>query len=360
MSTINILVLFLISVLASFFTNAIFRSVAKRYKILIDLPDKNRKFHKRPTPLTGGISILTGSIMAIFFAVNLNVIDLEYTAFNISILICSFLIVAVFLFDDGYGISPRLRLITQITTCGLLIILSKIYLLDMGNLLFYGNINLGEFGPAITIFCAVGIMNAFNMVDGINGLCSGLSAMVFVFLGIFYNGFIGTQLIFALGAIFGFLIFNLGIIGKKRWIFLGDSGSNLLGFLVAFALIAGSQDPSFGLKPVTALWLVAIPLLDCLGLIIKRLNRGVGPFDADRDHLHHRFMDAGYSAKKTLLIMISIASVVSLFGVIIEKFVPEYISLILFGVFAGLFYYLSHLLKEGAFGVKVDKNVSIS
>ena len=97
-----------------------------------------------------------------------------------------------------------------------------------------------------------------------------------------------------------------------------------------------------------------------MGLIIKRLNRGVGPFDADRDHLHHRFMDAGYSAKKTLLIIISIASLVSLFGVIIEKFVPEYISLILFGVFAGLFYYLSHLLKEGAFGIKVDKNVSIS
>ena len=150
------------------------------------------------------------------------------------------------------------------------------------------------------------------------------------------------------------------LLGKKDGSFLGDNGSNLLGFLVAFALIAGSQDPSFGLKPVTALWLVAIPLLDCLGLIIKRLNRGVGPFDADRDHLHHRFMDAGYSSKKTLIIIIFIASVVSLFGVIIEKFVPEYISLILFGVFAGLFYYLSHLLKEGAFGIKVNKNVSIS
>ena len=87
MSTINILVLFLISVLASFFTNAIFRSVAKKNKILIDLPDKNRKFHKRPTPLTGGISILAGSILAIFFAVSLNVIDLEYTAYNISCLL---------------------------------------------------------------------------------------------------------------------------------------------------------------------------------------------------------------------------------------------------------------------------------
>ena len=104
----------------------------------------------------------------------------------------------------------------------------------MGNLLFYGNIYLGEFGPALTIFCAVGIMNAFNMVDGINGLCSGLTGMVFLFLGIFYNGFIGTQLIFCPWSIFGFLIFNLGIIGKKRWVFLGDNSSNLLGFSCCF------------------------------------------------------------------------------------------------------------------------------
>ena len=109
MSALNILILFLISVLASFFTNAIFRSVAKTNKILIDLPDKNRKFHKRPTPLTGGISILFGSILAILIAVGLNVISLEYTLFNISILICSFLIVTVFCFDDGYGISREVK-----------------------------------------------------------------------------------------------------------------------------------------------------------------------------------------------------------------------------------------------------------
>ena len=71
------------------------------------------------------------------------------------------------------------------------------------------------------------------MLDGINGLCSGITAIIFIFLGIFYSGFIGTQLIFALGAIFGFLVFNLGVIGRKRWVFLGDHGSNLLGFLTA-------------------------------------------------------------------------------------------------------------------------------
>ena len=94
-----------------------------------------------------------------------------------------------------------------------------------------------------------------------------------IFLGVFYNGFIGTHLIIAVGAIAGFLIFNLGIIGKKRWVFLGDHGSNLLGFLIAMSMIAASQELRFHFSPVTALWLIAVPFLDCIGLILKRLLR---------------------------------------------------------------------------------------
>lgn len=344
--------------LASFFTNAIFRSISKKNKILIDLPDKSRKFHKRPTPLTGGISILFGSIFSIIFAVGLGVIDLNYTAYNKSILFCSFLIVLIFLFDDAFGLSARVRLTSQIIICGLLIILSKVYLIDLGNLIGLGNIDLGDYGPAITIFCAVGVMNAFNMVDGINGLCSGLVFIVFLFLGIFYNGFTGTQMVFALGAISGFLIFNLGIIGKKRWVFLGDSGSNLLGFLVAFALIAASQDPVFNFKPVTALWLIAIPLLDCIGLIFKRIARGAGPFDADRDHLHHRLMDiAGFSSKKTLIVILIIAAISGLIGIILQYIASEFTSFLLFIVFACIFYYFSYQLMHCSIKIKLNKNV---
>ena len=162
-----------------------------------------------------------------------------------------------------------------------------------------------------------------------------------IFLGIFYNGFIGTHLIFAVGAIFGFLIFNLGIIGKKRWVFLGDHGSNLLGFLVAIALIAGSQESK--LWPKTGYCFMACcntAFLIVLGLIIKRLNRGVGPFDADRDHFITGLWIEDIAQKIRLLIIISIASIVSLFGVIIEKYV-EYISFNIIWIFAGLFYYLS-------------------
>ena len=115
--------------------------------------------------------------------------------------------------------------------------------------------------------------------------------------------------------------------------FLGDHGSNLLGFLTAFALIGASQDAFFDFRPVTALWFVFIPLLDCLGLIIKRLKRGVGPFDPDRDHLHHRFMDAGYSQKETLIIILIASVLFAFFGVFLQEFASESMSMILFCFF---------------------------
>ena len=151
------------------------------------------------------------------------------------------------------------------------------------------------------------------------------------------------QMIFAVGAIAGFLIFNLGIIGKKRWVFLGDHGSNLLGFLTAMAMIGASQDLVFDFSPVTALWLIAVPLLDCIGLILKRLLRGVGPFTADRDHLHHKLMDKGYSAKTTLIIILFISIFASFLGVVLQEMFSDTISFYCFIIFSLGFYYYSHV-----------------
>ena len=189
-------------------------------------------------------------------------------------------------------------------------------------------------------------MNAFNMIDGINGLCSGLAFVSMIFLGIFYNGFIGTHLIVVVGAIAGFLVFNLGIIGKKRWVFLGDHGSNLLGFLTAISMITASQELRFDFSPVTALWLIAIPFLDCIGLILKRILRGVGPFTADRDHLHHKLMDKGCSANTTLVIILCMSIFASLLGVVLQAMYNDVISFYCFMVFSIVFYYCSHALSR--------------
>ena len=262
---------FIISFLCSFFINALTRGIARKNNILIDLPDKNRKFHKRATPLTGGISIFLGSILAIYLMQILGIFSIQQTYYQFAILACCGIIIIGFLFDDAIELNSSIRLFLQIFVALICIIWSDTYLINLGDLFGFGFILLNEpLSLIFTTFCIVGVMNAFNMIDGINGLCSGLAFVSMIFMGIFYNGFVGTHLIFAVGAIAGFLIFNLGIIGKKRWVFLGDHGSNLLGFLIAMSMIGASQELRFDFSPVTALWLIAVPFLDCVGLILKR------------------------------------------------------------------------------------------
>ena len=335
---------FAVSILCSFFVNAVARGIARKYKILIDLPDKNRKFHKRATPLTGGISIFLGSILAIYLMQILGIFSLQQSYDQYATIACGAIIVICFLFDDAMELNSFVRLFFQIFVALIWIIWSDTYLINLGDLFGFGFIALNQqLSLVFTTFCIVGVMNAFNMIDGINGLCSGLAFTSMIFMGIFYNGFIGTHLIVIVGAIAGFLIFNLGIIGTKRWVFLGDHGSNLLGFLAAISMIAASQELRFEFSPVTALWLIAVPFLDCIGLILKRFLRGVGPFTADRDHLHHKLMDRGYSANITLVVILCISIFSSFLGVFLQAKYNDTVSFYSFIIFSIVFYYYSHV-----------------
>lgn len=338
---------FVISFLCSFFVNAVARGIARKNKILIDLPDRNRKFHKRASPLTGGLSIFIGSILSIYLMQILGIFSIQQTYYQFAILVCGAIIVISFLFDDAMELSSFTRLFIQTLVALICVIWSETYLINLGDLSGFGFIVLSEpLSLIFTTFCIVGVMNAYNMIDGINGLCSGLAFISLIFMGIFYNGFIGTHLIFAVGAIAGFLVFNLGIIGKKRLVFLGDHGSNLLGFLIAMSMIAASQDLRFNFSPVTALWLIAVPFLDCIGLILKRLLKGVGPFTADRDHLHHKLMDRGYSSNQTLVIILCLSIFASTLGVFLQMMFSDSISFYSFIIFSFAFYFYSHAFSK--------------
>ena len=151
----------------------------------------------------------------------------------------------------------------------------------------------------------------------------------------------------------GFLAYNLGYLGKKRRVFLGDSGSNMLGFAVAFICIEYSQNINHTsyIYPVTALWVVALPLIDCITVMVSRLLKGIMPFRPGRDHLHHKLLDLGIKPKKILVIFILISTVLALIGYLIEINFrsEEYISFYAF-LALSLFYYL--LSKRG-----IEKNV---
>lgn len=270
-----------------------------------------------------------------------NTDNINLNNFSISLYICALFIMIFMIFDDFLSIRPLIRLIFQFFISGLMIAMSGEYIVDLGNLLGTGDINLGIFSIPFTIFCVVGIMNAFNMIDGLNGICASLALVPLAYLTFLGNFSYG--LLIPIGAILGFLAYNLGYFGKKRRVFLGDSGSNMLGFAVAFVCIEYSQNTNHSsyINPVTALWLVSIPLVDCIAVMASRTINGIMPFRPGREHLHHRLLNMKIKPKRILIIFVISSILLSMFGFLIELSYPnkEYISFYAFCALS-FFYYL--------------------
>ena len=261
---------------------------------------------------------------------------------TLSMLICGALIIVIMTIDDLYSIRASLRLFFQSIIAITMIVLSGETISNLGNLLGYGDIIMSKpISIIFTVFCTVGIMNAFNMSDGLNGICASFGLIPLIFIG--FSGPVHYGTIILMGVLMGFLAYNLGWLGKKRRAFLGDSGSNSIGFAVAVLCIYYSQGYSasgYTINPVTSLWLVAIPLLDCLGVIISRAIKGVMPFRPGRDHFHHKLLDLGFSPKQILLIFIFLSITLCSIGFILESIYvdKEYVSFGLFIIFSIIFY----------------------
>ena len=335
----------IISIFISFAINTILRGVAKKNKLLIDLPNKSRKFHSRATPLTGGLAILISALITGEIYLTLNELRGYVPDFTYYLIISSIILVLLFLIDDTKGIRPSIRILIQSALTLLMILTTDVYITNLGNIFSFGDIYLGIFGIPFTIFCVVGIMNAFNMIDGINGLCAGCAMTALLFIG-FSSGLIyDSMLVLLIGAMIGFLFFNLRIVGKKRGVFLGDHGSNMIGFWVAWTAIYASQSQIYKIDPMTMIWFVAIPLLDCIGLIISRKNRGISWTTPGRDHIHHKLMNR-FSSEGALVVIILISVSLSSFALIVEKFGTSYISFALFLLFAVVYYFFEYYYER--------------
>ena len=338
----NILVDYLIlSGFASLGINYIIRNIARNYNVLVDFPDKSRKFHKRPTPVTGGIAIFISLLISGKIYIDINDLNDFIPLFSIMLFVASFFIIIVFLIDDAKGIKPAYRLIAQIAAAYFVIHSTGIYLENLGDLFGFGEIYLGVYGIPITIFCVVGVMNAFNMIDGINGLCAGSALVMMLFTGVASGFIFDSMLVLLIGSMAGFLVFNLRVMGKKRAVFLGDHGSNFIGFLVAWIAIHCSQMGSYSINPMTIVWFIAIPLLDCIGLIISRTLKGLSWAAPGRDHIHHKLMQ-NFSPEMSLFIILSFSTIMGLFALFLENNFSESTSFYGFGLFALIYYLIFH------------------
>jgi UDP-GlcNAc:undecaprenyl-phosphate GlcNAc-1-phosphate transferase len=295
---------------------------------LVDKPNA-RKHHDGQVPLIGGIAIFAAVLAA-------SLIWLPNTLELRMYLIASAMMVFIGALDDKFDLKVRIRIVGQIIIASLMIFGVGGYISNLGNLFSFGDIELGPVGILFTYFAIIVVINAYNMVDGIDGLIGSLSLNTFTAIAVLFlisgnTSYLSYPLILATATL-PYLIFNLGFFKSySKKIFMGDAGSMFIGLSVIWLLTIGTQGESASFRPVTALWICAIPLMDMLAIVMRRYRKGKSPFKPDRDHLHHILQRAGLSSRQTLVVISIASALMSLLGVLGEYFqVPESIALALF------------------------------
>ncbi|HMB56851.1 MAG TPA: MraY family glycosyltransferase [Arenimonas sp.] len=263
---------------------------------LYDLPG-GRKQHEQPTPYIGGALILVAVAAGLFLFER----DLSHA--NIVFCFCALVLVVVGLLDDRYDLSWRLRIAVQVLATLAMVYFADIRVQNLDDVFGVDKMYLGWLAVPFTVFIVVGVINALNMIDGSDGLAAGqvmVSLLLFAGFALYAgNGPVAERLLAIAGAVAGFLIWNLRLPWQSRArVFLGNAGSMLLGFVIALSAVRLTQNSAHPVSPVLGPWTVAIPLLDCVVLMFRRARQGRSPFSADRNHLHHYLLDAGYSANQ--------------------------------------------------------------
>lgn len=263
---------------------------------LLDHPS-SRKVHLNSVPLVGGFGIFISLVLAISLGT-------AYGSQAIPLLLACVLMLSAGVLDDLCELGPRIRFVLQILACCVMIFISDVMLTDFGRLMWDGVLPLGWFSIPITLFSALGVINAFNMMDGIDGLSATVfiiaaAAMAWLALRAGFD-FNAALLMLAAAAALGFFLLNARLPwNRQARVFLGDSGSMFLGLLLAWQFIDLGNGDDRAFAPMTAVWLLGIPLLDTIRLMFHRWRDGRSSMEADQYHLHHAFLKSGFSVMQT-------------------------------------------------------------
>lgn len=311
------------------------RRLAERFG-LYDIPG-GRRIHRVPTPRIGGLAIYLGFVVAVGVSFVLPVTRFAVEVERITLLVIgATIIVVTMVFDDVVGIHPAPKLLIQIGVAGLVILPSYAgdeagIVIEQFNVPFFGTVHL----PALlaigfTLFWIVGMMNALNWSDGLDGLAGSIAlvAALVLFLHTYFwppgNPQFTISLLAAAfaGSIVGFLPFNW----HPSRILMGDTGAMFLGFALATISIIG------GAKIATALLALGVPIVDMASVIIYRIMRGRSPMEPDRIHLHHRLLDAGWTQPQVVSCYGSLALLFGIVGLLLPSRELKLAALIIMGI----------------------------
>jgi UDP-GlcNAc:undecaprenyl-phosphate/decaprenyl-phosphate GlcNAc-1-phosphate transferase len=275
-------------------------------------PVQERGLASEPTPLLGGLAILAGVLVA-------GSLLLPATTEMRGILIAALLITVVGLLDDLIDLPPQLKLLGQVAA-GLICVLAGVRVDDF-TFPFVGRVDLGDLGGPLTLIGLVLIMNVVNFSDGVDGLAAGVCAIAAVGFAVIafdlHEDAAGILAACTAGAALGFLVHNF----HPASVFMGDSGSNLLGLLLGGVIVEGSLKTNALIALVVPLVILAVPFLDTGFVVAKRIKYRRPVYRADSNHFHHRFHRMGFSQRKTVLYLYAWTTTMTAIAVAL-RFVP--------------------------------------
>ena len=299
------------ALLVSFVSTPVVKALAQRMGAM-DVPKDARRMHDHPIPRMGGLAIFFGFMLSVL-------VFLPLTEQLRGMLLGASLIVVLGILDDIYALSAKLKFVVQIVAA--LIAVSQgnvITVLSNPNIFsddpFW---DLGILSVPVTVLWIVGITNAVNLIDGLDGLACGVSTIssmtMLVIALVVAEADVAIIMAALAGACIGFLPYNL----NPAKIFMGDTGSTFLGFVLAVVSIQGLFKYAAIISFAVPFLMLALPIFDTCFAIIRRVSKGQSPMSPDRSHIHHRLIDMGFSQKQAVAVLYVISAILGLSAVVL-------------------------------------------
>ncbi len=303
-------IIFFIAFVVSFATVPLLISLAYNSGA-VAIPGK-RHIHSHPTPKLGGIAIASGVLLITPFVFPIDRVVGSYCA-------ASALMLFLGILDDIKGASWKLKLLFSAVATSIMIFGAGIWIKSLGNLMIFGDINLGLWGIPFTYIAVFGIVNAINLIDGLNGLACGVSSIAFLSFAVFASMSGNETVLYLslanLGGTLGLFKYNY----PKAKIFMGDSGSLFLGFSLAIMAVLLTQTEAATINPMVPVVILGIPIFDTMRVLTIRILNKKPPFAPDKTHLHHLMVRSGLPPNRVVKIIWVLSALMSMTAFVLYK-----------------------------------------
>ncbi|MDH4234322.1 MAG: undecaprenyl/decaprenyl-phosphate alpha-N-acetylglucosaminyl 1-phosphate transferase [Gallionella sp.] len=331
---------------SSLLLSVVFVLLLLRYSIRFGLVDHpgGRKQHSSPTPTVGGLAMFIAVMLALYLG------D-AYNEDNILLVKCAGLLVVLGVLDDRHDLPVGMRMMAQVFLVLVVIIGADGAITHLGALFGGKDIHLGLLAIPFTVVAFVGSINAMNMIDGADGMAGKMSLITTLGSAVIFYLSGAAELMplswAMLGALLGFLIFNMRLFVQRAWVFMGDAGSMWVGLVLGWFMLQITRG-AVSAEPALVLWLFGIPLIDTLVVMLRRAKHRRSPFHADRTHIHYLLAHMGLPTKRNVWVLSLVQLILVTIGVIFYLTqAPAWLVFWSFALLVVFYYFLFHNARTG-------------